>query len=205
VLCHAPHRCAEEESRQERACPECHKSHRNPPALLGKRKGWANTTIRAGSAESGSQNVNPAEITVLLKAWRGGDSAALDRLTPVVYEHLRRLARSYMRKEGPGHTLQTTALVNETFLRLIDARGVDWRDRTHFFALCARMMRRILIDAARERKSLKRGGQMQWVEHSTAIDFDLLPAVGSDPAAELCALDDALETLARMDTRRAQV
>jgi RNA polymerase sigma factor (TIGR02999 family) len=149
--------------------------------------------------------VNSAEITTLLKAWRGGDSAALDRLTSVVYERLRRLARSYMRKEDPGRTLQTTALVNETFLRLIDARDVDWRDRTHFFALCARIMRRILIDAARERASLKRGGQMQRVEHSTAVDFDLLPAVGSDPAAELCALDDALETLDRMDPRRAQV
>jgi RNA polymerase sigma factor (TIGR02999 family) len=149
--------------------------------------------------------VKPAEITKLLKAWRQGDSEALDRLTPLVYEQLRRLARSYLRKEHPGQTLQPTAIVNEAFLRLIDARDVDWQDRTHFFAVCARIMRRILVDAARERGALKRGGQAGRVEHSAAVNFDLLPAPGPDPRSQLCALDDALNTLARLDPRRAQV
>ena len=146
-----------------------------------------------------------AEVTKLLKAWRRGDSRALDRLTPLVYEQLRRLARGYVRREHPGQTLQATAVVNEAFLRLIDARDVDWHDRTHFFAVCARIMRRILVDAARERAALKRGGQAGRVEHSTAINLDLLPAPGSDPRSQLCALDDALNALARMDPRRAQV
>ena len=149
--------------------------------------------------------MNAAEITKLLKAGRQGDSRALDRMTPLVYEQLRRLARGYVRKEHPGHTLQTTALVNEAFLRLIDARDVDWQDRTHFFAVCARLMRRILVDAARERASLKRGGQAGRVEHSTPVNLDLLPADSSDPGAQLCALDDALNALARLDPRRAQV
>jgi len=149
--------------------------------------------------------VKPAEITKLLKAWRQGDSGALDRLTPLVYEQLRRLARGYVRKELPGQTLQATAVVNEAFLRLIDARDVDWHDRTHFFAVCASIMRRILVDAARERAALKRGGQAGRVEHSTAVNLDLLPAPGSDPRFQLCALDDALNLLARMDPRRAQV
>jgi RNA polymerase sigma factor (TIGR02999 family) len=149
--------------------------------------------------------VKSAEITRLLKAWRRGDSGALDRLTPLVYEQLRRLARGYVRKEQTGHKLQTTEVVNEGFLRLIDAREVDWHDRTHFFAVCARIMRRILVDAARERAALKRGGQVRRVEHSSAINLDLLPAPGSDSPSQLCALDDALNTLARMDPRRAQV
>jgi len=149
--------------------------------------------------------VKSAEITKLLKAWRQGDSKALDRLTPLVYEQLRRLARGYVRKEQPGHTLQTTAVVNEAYLRLIDAREVDWRDRTHFFAVCARIMRRILVDAARERAALKRGGDVERVEHSTAVNLDLLPAPGWDARSQLCALDDALNALARMDPRRAQV
>ena len=150
-------------------------------------------------------SVKSAEITKLLKAWRQGDSRALDRLTPLVYEQLRRLARGYVRKEQPGHTLQTTAVVNEAYLRLIDAREVDWRDRTHFFAVCARIMRRILVDAARERAALKRGGDVERVEHSTAVNLDLLPAPGWDARSQLCALDDALNALARMDPRRAQV
>jgi RNA polymerase sigma factor (TIGR02999 family) len=149
--------------------------------------------------------VKSVEITKLLKAWRQGDSGALDRLTPLVYEQLRRLARGYVRKEHPGQTLQATAVVNEAFLRLIDARDVDWHDRAHFFAVCARIMRRILVDAARERAALKRGGQAGRVQHSTAVNLDLLPVPGSDPRSQLCALDDALNALARMDPRRAQV
>ena len=146
-----------------------------------------------------------AEITRWLKAWRRGDASALDRLTPLVYDELRRLARGYMRKEPPGHTLQATALVNEAFLRLVDARDVDWHDRTHFFVVSARIMRRILVDAARARGALKRGGEVEHVAHSTAVDLDHLPAVAPDLGAQLTALDDALEVLARMDPRRAQV
>ena len=96
-----------------------------------------------------------AEITDLLKAWGRGDSAALNRLTPLVYERLYRIARGYMRNERPGHTLQPTALVNEAFLRLVDARDLDWGDRAHFFAVCAQVMRRILVDAARSRAAAK--------------------------------------------------
>jgi RNA polymerase sigma factor (TIGR02999 family) len=146
-----------------------------------------------------------AEITTLLKAWSRGDAAALDRLTSLLYDELRRMARGYMRHEHPGHTLQTTALVNEAYLRLVDAKGVDWQDRVHFLAVAARIMRRILVDAARSRASAKRGGGMARVDHSSAIDFDRLPAAGSDRAAELCALDDALNGLSQMDPRRAQV
>lgn len=146
-----------------------------------------------------------AEITKLLKAWGQGDSAALDRLTPLVYHHLRRMAHGYMRRERPGQTLQATALVNEAFLRLVDARNLDWNDRAHFFAVCARTMRRILVDAARARAAVKRGGQAERVTHSSAVDFDQFPAADTDVGSQLCALDDALDALARIDSRRAQV
>ena len=148
---------------------------------------------------------NSAEITTLLKAWSDGDRTALDRLTPVIYQELRRLARQYMRREAAGHTLQATALANEAYLRLVDVGGIDWKDRVHFLAVAARIMRRVLVDAARKRASAKRGGGMARVDHSTAIDFDRLPAPESDRAAELGLLDDALNTLSQMDGRRAQV
>ncbi len=146
-----------------------------------------------------------AEITRLLKAWGGGDSAALDRLTPLVYEQLRRMARRYMRNERPGHTLQTTALVNEAYLRLVDTWNVDWTDRAHFYAVCAQVMRRILVDAARSRAAIKRGGQADRVEHSTAINLDQLPHPASEMSAQVCALDEALSMLAQIDPRRAHV
>ena len=146
-----------------------------------------------------------AEITRLLKAWGRGDAAALDRLTPLVYEELRRLARNYMRKEQRGHSLQATALVNEAFIRLVDARAVDWQDRAHFFAVSAKMMRRVLVDAARTKASAKRGGRAERVDHSTAVNLDQFPATPADVSAQLCALDDALNTLAAMDPRRAHV
>ena len=146
-----------------------------------------------------------AEITVLLKAWGRGDSTALDRLTPLVYEQLHRMARSYMRNEHPGHTLQATALVNEAYLRLVETRDLDWTDRAHFFAVCARVMRRILVDAARSRAAIKRGGQADRVEHSTAINLDQLPNPASEMSAQVCALDDALNVLAQIDPRRAHV
>lgn len=145
------------------------------------------------------------EITSLLKAWGRGDSTALDRLTPLIYEQLHRMARSSMRNERPGHTLQATALVNEAFLRLVDTRDLNWTDRAHFFAVCARVMRRILVDAARSRAAIKRGGLVHRVEHSTAVDFDRLPDPGTEMSAQVCALDEALDALARLDPRRAQV
>ena len=146
-----------------------------------------------------------AEITRLLKAWGRGDPAALDRLTPLVYERLRRMARGYMRNERPGHTLQATALVNEAFLRLVETRNLDWTDRAHFFAMCARVMRRILVDAARSRAATKRGGQVDRAEHSTAINLDRLPDPASEISAQVCALDEALNMLAQIGPRQAQV
>ena len=123
-----------------------------------------------------------AEITRWLKAWGRGEDAALDRLTPLVYDELRRRARAYIRHETPGHTLQPTALVNEAFLHLVDAGDVDWHDRAHFFAVAARIMRRILVDAARARGTLKRGGGAERSAHFPAVDLDGLPAVASDLA-----------------------
>jgi RNA polymerase sigma factor (TIGR02999 family) len=146
-----------------------------------------------------------ADITNLLQAWSHGDAAALDRPTAELHEELRDMAHRYMRHERAGHTLQTTALVNETYLRLVDAKGVDWHDRVHFLAVCAQEMRRILVDAARKRAAAKRGGKLARVNHSTAVDFEQLPAADSERAAELCALDDALNALSQIDPRRAQV
>jgi RNA polymerase sigma factor (TIGR02999 family) len=146
-----------------------------------------------------------AEITRLLRAWGEGDATALDRLTPLIYDELRLVAHRYMRRERGGQTLQTTALVNEAYLCLVDVKRVDWQDRVHFLAVSARIMRRIVVDAARTRASVKRGGRMERVDHSNPIDFDRLPAADSDRAAELSALDDALKSLSQMDARRAQV
>ena len=145
------------------------------------------------------------EITELLKAWGSGDAAALDQLTPLVYDELRRLARRYMRNERAGNTLQTTALVNEAYLRLVDANRVAWQDRVHFFAVSAQIMRRILVDAARARGSAKRGGQVKRVNHSTAFNLDEIPDVSTGRDRELVAIDDALNTLAEMDSRKARV
>jgi RNA polymerase sigma-70 factor, ECF subfamily len=146
-----------------------------------------------------------SEITALLKAWGSGDAAALDQLTPLVYEELRRLARRYMRNERAGNTLQTTALVNEAYLRLVDAKRVGWQDRVHFFAVSAQMMRRILVDAARARNSAKRGGQVKRVNHSRAFNLDEIPDVSTGRDRELVAIDDGLKTLAEMDPRKARV
>jgi RNA polymerase sigma factor (TIGR02999 family) len=145
------------------------------------------------------------DITILLKAWRGGDRDALDRLTPLVYEHLRKLARQYVRREEGLARGEATALVHDAFVKLIDAQSVDWQDRAHFFAVAARIMRRILVDAARARASTKRGGEMQRVDHSSIMNFDIIPDQGTERAAAICALDDALNALAVMDPRRAQV
>jgi RNA polymerase sigma-70 factor (ECF subfamily) len=145
----------------------------------------------------------PKEITILLKAWGAGDHSALSRLTALVYDELRRMARRYMRKERAGNTLQTTALINEAYLRLVDAQSVGWQDRAHFFAVSAQVMRRILVDGARARGSAKRGGLGIRVDHSTAVDLDQIPEVSR--SVELVALDDALNALAEIDPRKARV
>ena len=143
------------------------------------------------------------EITVLLKAWASGDAAALDRLTPLVYDELRRLARRYMRNERAGNTLQATAQVNEA--RLVDAKLVAWQDRVHFFAVSSQMMRRILVDAARARGSAKRGGQVKRVNHSTAFNLDEIADVSTGRDRELVAIDEGLNVLGEMDPRKARV
>jgi RNA polymerase sigma factor (TIGR02999 family) len=139
------------------------------------------------------------EVTQWLHAWREGDEGALQRLTPLVYQELRRLAHHYMARQRPDHTLQATALVNEVYLRLVDVQGVAWQDRAHFFAVCAQMMRRILIDFARSRRYLKRGGG------AARVSFEEALAVSRNPPADLVALDDALSALSAIDPRKAQV
>jgi RNA polymerase sigma-70 factor (ECF subfamily) len=139
-----------------------------------------------------------ADVSVLLRAWSDGDQNALDKLAPIVYDELRRLARYYLHRERPGHSLQATALVNEAYLRLVDYKRMQWGNRAHFFAVSAQLMRRILVDHAR-RHNLKRGGGIQRVE------LEGLAVVGGDRAENLIALDDALQSLARMDARKARV
>ncbi len=143
--------------------------------------------------------VSTHEVTRLLREWRGGNEAALEQLMPLVYDELRRLARRYMAAEQSGHTLQTTALVHEVYLRLVDAKGVDWQNRAHFYALCARLMRRILIDFARSRNYQKRGGQIPHIQLEEAATVSMV--VGS----ELLALDEALKELAALDPRKSEV
>jgi RNA polymerase sigma factor (TIGR02999 family) len=143
---------------------------------------------------------SPPEVTQLLRAWGNGDERALEGLMPIVYAELRRTARRYMAHERPGHTLQTTALVNEVYLRLVDAPRTSWQDRTHFFAVCAQMMRRILVDWARSRQAAKRGGNARPLELERVPDL----AIG-EPGTDLVALDDALKALAAMDARKSQV
>ena len=144
------------------------------------------------------------EISILLTAWGNGDQAALDRLTPLVYAELHRMARRHMRTEREN-TLQTTALVHEAYLRLVDAKGLACKDRTHFFALSAQVMRRILVDAARARVSAKRGGDAPALDHSEAINLDEIAGNASQKSAEVLALDQALDGLACVDARKARV
>ena len=141
----------------------------------------------------------PQDITQLLLAWREGEAAALEKLVPVIYKELHRMAHRYMRGERPDHTLQTTALVNEAYLRLVDSSKVHWQNRAHFFAISAQAMRRVLVDMARSRRYLKRGGEVEKVSLDEAL------AVSQVPGADLVALDDALKTLAEMDPRKSQV
>jgi RNA polymerase sigma-70 factor (ECF subfamily) len=141
----------------------------------------------------------PENVTQLLRAWGDGDRSALDQLTPLVYAELKKSARRYMARENPGHTLQSTALINEVYLRLVDVKQVTWQNRAHFLGVCARMMRHILTDFARSRHYQKRGGD---AAHIT-FDDGLIPATQRPP--DLVALDEALNLLAQMDARKGQV
>lgn len=142
---------------------------------------------------------SPHDITRLLQSWSDGDPSSLEKLMPLVYEELRRLAKHYMARERPGRTLQTTALVNEAYLKLVDSTRMNWRNRAHFFAVSAQLMRRILVDFARSRRSLKRGAD------AGPISLDEAPVVSHEPSPDLVALHDALTALAVVDPRKSQV
>jgi RNA polymerase sigma-70 factor (ECF subfamily) len=141
----------------------------------------------------------PHEITQLLAEWSNGNQNALDKLYPLVYDELHRMARRYMNRERKGHTLQTTALINEAYVRLVDQKHVHWANRAHFFAISAQIMRRILIDHARRHAYAKRGGGTQ------RVSLDETAIIGDDPASALLLLDEALNRLAEMDPRRSKV
>lgn len=138
------------------------------------------------------------DISTLLRAWSDGDQSALDGLTPIVYDELRRLAHRYMKRERPGHILQTTALVNDAYMRLVQYKRMKWQNRAHFFAVSAQVMRRILVDHARSH-NVKRGAG---VPH---VSLEEVAVVGGDRPADLVALDDALNALARIDPRKVQI
>jgi RNA polymerase sigma factor (TIGR02999 family) len=142
---------------------------------------------------------SPNEVTQLLAAWGNGDQNALDQLMPLVYSELHRLAHRHIKKERPGHTLQTSALLNEAFLRLVDQRGVTWKSRAHFFAISAQMMRRILVDYARSRASAKRAGNA----HQVSFDEELV--VSRQRSEDILELHDALNELAGIDERKSKV
>jgi RNA polymerase sigma factor (TIGR02999 family) len=139
------------------------------------------------------------EITQLLAEWSDGNQSALDELYPLVYEELHKLARRYMSRELKGHTLQTTALINEAYVRLVDQRNVHWANRSHFFAISAQIMRRILIDHARRHAYAKRGGGAQ------QVSLEEVAVVANEKSAEIIRLDEALKILAKMDPRRCNV
>ena len=142
---------------------------------------------------------SPSHVTELLQAWGGGDSAALNKLLPHIYDELRRLAGHYLRRERPDHTLQPTALVHEAYLRLIDTNNVRWQNRAHFFGVAAKAMRHILVDYARSRQAAKRGGEVR------LVSLDEAAAVSAERSAEMVALDGALENLAAFDQRKSRV
>jgi RNA polymerase sigma factor (TIGR02999 family) len=139
------------------------------------------------------------DVTELLLAWNRGDQDALDRLIPLVHDELHRLAKRFMRREAPGQTLQTTALVNEVYLRLVDASRVGWQNRAHFFGIASRLMRQVLVDIARSRNALKRGGAARRVSLDQALEL------GEEQDVDLIALDQLLATLAALDERKGQV
>jgi len=142
---------------------------------------------------------DPQDITHLLMAWQRGDDRALEQLTPLVYGEMHRLANAYMRGERPDHTLQATALINEAYLRLVDWRNVEWKDRAHFLSVCAKLMRRILVDFARSRKYAKRRGKNRQVAIEGAL------AISKERDVDISALDDALNSLAELNPRKSQI
>lgn len=142
---------------------------------------------------------SPHDVTQLLVAWGNGDQSARDQLMPLVYDELHRLAHQYMNRERPGHTLQTSALVNEAFLRLVDQRDVHWQNRAHFLGVAAQMMRRILVDYARNRQYAKRGG------NACQVSLDEAVIVANERSADVVALDEALKSLAEFDLRKSQI
>jgi RNA polymerase sigma factor (TIGR02999 family) len=139
------------------------------------------------------------QVTHLLRAWGEGEQSALDKLVPLVYQEMHRLAQVYMSRERSGHVLQTTALVNEAYIRLVDTTKASWQNRAHFFAICANVMRRILVEWARSRQALKRGG--------AAVPLELVESlvVADEPGQDLVALDDALKDLSALDPRKGKV
>jgi len=141
----------------------------------------------------------PENITQLLEQWSDGDERALDRLTPLVYDELRQQAARYLRRERPGHTMQTTALINEAYLRLIDTREVRWQGRAHFFAIAANLMRRILVDHARQRNAAKRGGS------PIHVTLDRIVATAKQSDIDVLAIDEALTKLAAIDHQQAKI
>jgi RNA polymerase sigma factor (TIGR02999 family) len=155
-------------------------------------------TVIPEQKRGGDDEAKEPEVTQLLVAWGQGDQVAFERLAPLVFDELRRVARRFMGKERVGHTLQATALVNEAYLRLIDINKVQWQDRAHFFAMSARMMRRILVDSARARHYQKRGAGA----HKVSLDEGMMVL---EPCRDLVALDDALSELAKVDERKSKV
>ena len=153
--------------------------------------------VHMGQDASARQSAG-GEVSTLLRAWSDGDSRALDRLTPIVYDELRRLARHYMRGERAGHSLQTTALIHEAYLRLVDYKRMRWQNRAHFVAVSAQAMRRILVDHAR-RRNMKRGADQE------RVSLDDAALVSIAPSTDVVALDDALKALAERAPRKAQV
>ena len=146
-----------------------------------------------------TRKTQPHQITELLAEWREGNQSALDELYPLVYDELHRLARRYMSRERKGHTLQTTALINEAYVRLVDQKNVKWANRSHFFAISAQIMRRILIDHARRHAYAKRGGGAK------QVSLEEVAAIAPEQGRELIRLDEALKSLAEQDPRRSQV
>jgi RNA polymerase sigma-70 factor (ECF subfamily) len=145
------------------------------------------------------ESKSPNEVTQLLQAWGKGDEEALQKLLPIVYKELHRLAASYMGKESPGHTLQTSALVNEAYIKLVDQKNVRWHNRAHFFGIAAQLMRRILVDHARSRTRLKRGGRIQ------KLSLNESAIVSSKKTEEFLFLDDALNRLAGIDAQKSRI
>ena len=155
--------------------------------------------LRRGITPACFMTVSKNQVTDLLQRWKSGDEEALERLTPLVYKQLHRMAHQHIKRERRGHTLQTSVLVNEAYLRLIDYKRVDWQNRAHFFAVSAVVMRRVLVDYARQRTSDKRGGESQQVDLSESLAFT------SERAAELVALDEAIKGLNQLYPRRSKV